>query len=363
MPTNRKRRERLTGSDRITLVLEAARLFHEERLQKQEIAKKLGTSNVQVSRLLQEAWDREFVRVTLHPPELSELGSDLVKRYGVLEEAMVVSASSDHSFERRLCAEAAAKYFEKIVKDRMSIAVGGGSTLRDLVTALQPRERDIDIYSTALVGGGPTLGVADRLSLVSLLWVKSGSKPGRAHYSTVLPFQGRPSDVDPESFLLALRKESHEFRQRDRIRKVFEGMLSVDVAIVSLGPVANDPEYGQRFAPGTSLVEIMNGLGIEEDYFSKQGAIGEVGYAFFDKQGDTREEWECFISLGVTHYKKMVHERRPVLMIANSGYKVDALRAALRGKLFNRLVTDEQTARALLEPEESPQTNSISAQI
>ena len=44
----------------------------------------------------------------------------------------------------------------------------------------------------------------------------------------------------------------------------------------------------------------------------------------------------------------MVAERKPVIVTAGT-YKLEAVRAALKGKLFNVLITDEHSARGLLE--------------
>ena len=51
---------------------------------------------------------------------------------------------------------------------------------------------------------------------------------------------------------------------------------------------------------------------------------------------------------GLGFYKTMTQVAKPVIAIAGP-YKLAALRAALKGKLFNVLVTDEHTARELAQ--------------
>lgn len=104
-------------------------------------------------------------------------------------------------------------------------------------------------------------------------------------------------------------------------------------------------EY-KRASPGTAIqklaeMDMTKGL-------AEEGVIGEVSYSFFDREGNTKPEWKFAISLDADHLKNMVREGKDVVMIAGR-YKEKALAAALKGKIGNVLITDDRTAKQLLE--------------
>ena len=87
----------------------------------------------------------------------------------------------------------------------------------------------------------------------------------------------------------------------------------------------------------------------------KEGAVGEISYCFFDKNGCGRAEWELFLSPGRNtqfwgphFFANMVKRGKTVIVIAGQ-HKEDAIRAALAGKLFNVWITDDRTARLMLK--------------
>jgi Putative sugar-binding domain len=75
-------------------------------------------------------------------------------------------------------------------------------------------------------------------------------------------------------------------------------------------------------------------------------------YSFFDEEGGTSPELNLFPSLGVDRLRDMVKAKKRVV-VAVGRYKLPALKAALRGKLFNVLITDEAAAKELLNSESS----------
>lgn len=76
--------------------------------------------------------------------------------------------------------------------------------------------------------------------------------------------------------------------------------------------------------------------------------MGDINYSFFDEEGRTTSDWNIFPSLGAEQSKAMVNKGKKVV-VAVGKYKLAALRGALKGRLFNVLITDEMAARELLD--------------
>jgi DNA-binding transcriptional regulator LsrR (DeoR family) len=75
------------------------------------------------------------------------------------------------------------------------------------------------------------------------------------------------------------------------------------------------------------------------------GAVGEnLGWAF-DAEGRILEEGP---NLRVTSARPTPGSTQPRICVAHGAAKMRALHAALSGRIVNGLVTDEETARALL---------------
>lgn len=71
----------------------------------------------------------------------------------------------------------------------------------------------------------------------------------------------------------------------------------------------------------------------------------------FDANGDSHDDWSWFLNAGypdaIGFYRRLVDQKQKVVVVAEQ-QSDPALRAALKGRLFNVLITDEATAYSLL---------------
>jgi deoxyribonucleoside regulator len=331
--------KRTEADERLRLVLKVAHLFYEQELTKTDIAHEIGASTTQVARLLAEAREQGFVRVEFSPPKLHELGERLRSKYECLKEAVVVSSADDLAFLRRMIGVAAAQYFETNVTAETTVALGGGDTMYEMVMSLPQEERDIRLVPTAIIDSGPVLTHIDPTVLVTILWVRSGRQPGRAHFATGLPFH---KSLPREK----VREEYDEFSRRRAVKEVLVVMKRADFVFASIGCLPADPYYEKLASrPHRSLLE---NLRLSPSELTKEGAVGDINYSFFDQEGQTAPDWNVFPSLGAEQVRAMVQARKTVVVAAGR-YKLPALRGALKGKLLNVLITDEVAAKELLD--------------
>lgn len=278
------------------------------------------------------------MRIEFSPPKLHELGERLKRKYDWLEETVVVSYADDLTFLRRMIGKAAAQYFESAVPDGAKVAVGGGDTMYEMVMALPREERDVFLVPAAIIDTGPVLTHIDPTVLVTILWVRSGRKPGRAHFATGLP-QGKPLSRQK------IKEEYEEFSRRRAVQEVMAEMKRADFLFASLGCLKADAEY-EKLSPRPHKYLLEN-LRLTEAGMTREGAVGDINYSFFDGEGKTIPEWNVFPALGVEPVREMIRAGRKVVVAAGR-YKLPSLKAALKGKLFNVLITDEMAAKELL---------------
>lgn len=115
-----------------------------------------------------------------------------------------------------------------------------------------------------------------------------------------------------------------------------------DIALVGIGK------------PTLDSVVMQAGILVEEDFEQLQacGAVGDIALRFFDANGQAVDHPinDRIIGLDLDQIRRIPR----VIGAAGGVEKFEVIRAALRGKLINVLVTDDQIAARLLEDTEEP---------
>jgi DNA-binding transcriptional regulator LsrR (DeoR family) len=108
-------------------------------------------------------------------------------------------------------------------------------------------------------------------------------------------------------------------------------------------------------SPGTirhfgALQTILEASGRSTKALQRAGIIGDFCYVLIDSNGQRKLDWEYFLSIGADALRRMAtqHRHRRVVLVSAGQHKHQAVRAALRGQLFNVLICDDATAMYLL---------------
>jgi deoxyribonucleoside regulator len=319
-------------------VLKVARLFYEKEMTKTDISHEIRASTTQVARLLEEAKEQGYVRIEFRPPTLYDLGERLKARFEWLQDVVVVSYAGDLAFLRRMLGKAAAQYFEAAIPEGSRVAIGGGDTMYEMVMALPSEDRNVSLVPAAIIDTGPVLTHIDPAVLLAILWAKSGRRPGHACIATGLPLNTPLSRQK-------VKEKYEEFCKRKTVQEVMSEMQRADFVFASLGCLNTDADY-EKLSPCPHKYPLEN-LRLTEAALVREGAIGDINYSFFDESGRTTPDWNIFPALGVDRVKEMVKANKRVVVAAGK-YKLHALKAALKGKLFNVLITDEMAAKEML---------------
>ncbi len=296
-------------------------LYYVGGLTQDQIARELGVSRQRVQRLVSRAMAEGLIHVRLNHPIAAclDLEAALTERFG-LERCRVAPHLGRGSDPLASLAATAAVEIERVLRlsDPKVIAVGTGRTLRatvEAVTAMEcPQHRLVSLNGNIAPDGAATYyDVISRLA----------DRIQAPHYPMPLPVVIRSAE------------ECELFRSTEPIRRVMALAREADVTFIGIGQL-------------TDTAPMMKDGFISRDQLSRLqalGAAGEIAGWVYDGDGIYLEGRS---GLHIASIQVRARGGQDVTAIAGGIAKEAALRAGLKGQLFNGLVTDEDTARSLL---------------
>ena len=302
---------------------QVARLYYEEELTQEQIARQIGLSRQKVQRVLNSAKKEGIVQIQVINPTLPrrEIEEKLERHFG-LTKAIVVSGSiKAESIIRKNIGRAAAEYFEDIFRDNDIVGLGWGRTVYETLNYFKPT-RKISITAVPLTGG---IGQMAADFQVNELARKFAEKIGGSY----IPFHA-PALVDNEKIASTLFSDKN-------VGKAAKLWKKVNIAIVGIGGPLSDSSYVPASYYSHADIALLK----------KEEEVGDVLSHFLRKDGKL-----CSPSLGkrvVGISLEELKKIRGVIAVAGSLRKKEAILAALRGRYIDVLVTDENVATEILK--------------
>ena len=312
------------------LLVRAARLYYEQRLSQDDVARELGTSRSNVSRMLTAAQEQGIVEIRINDPagRVPELERALVQRFG-LEHAIVAVRPSDpgmRSVDR--VGALAWQWLRGELKDGMTLALSWGKSVQSMVWAAQA-ESPLSVEVVQLVGG--LSSVASEITgqeLVRELATRLGAQYRYLH---------APAVFESATARDAMLAESS-------VQQVLELARRADVAVVGIGTVSQ--------GSSAAILRSIRLNDAERAEFEAARPVGDLAARFFDADGHE--------VMGAVHDRVLAvtlddfRNIPTVVGVAAGREKVDGLRAALHGRLVDVLVCDAAAARGVLNAEAAP---------
>ncbi len=327
------RAQRGAQPDEIRQMVRCVQLHYRAQRHQKEIARELGLSSSKVSRLLKRAFAEGLVRVEIELPKRPRLEAALVERFR-LRDAVVIPLGETRELKEDL-GTAAARYFEKVAADGARVGLSCGYTLYQLIRALRERRfRDLELYP---LSGESTLQLVDLFpnTLVGMMAAKY--RPHVRAYA--LPVQVLGSFV-------AAQRERRRLLRKGEVRRIYQAASDVDIALVGIGMI------GEATAGFCSLAEFY---GVSVRRLRALGVVGEVNYHPFDRDGalidrkELRPLTQRVLAVPPSRLRDLSAQYgKLVIAVAGGPDKHAAILGAMRGRFANVLVTDEDTAEALL---------------
>lgn len=305
------------------LLTKVSKLYYEDNLNQDDIVARLHISRSTISRLLAQAREAGIVKIMVIPPTgtFSGLEAALEQKYG-MEEVIVAEApnpDSPHIIARELGA-AAANYLFRVIQPGEVIGVSWGFTIRGMVASLEPKDFP-NVRIVQMTGG-------------------IGKPESEAHATELCRQMARTLSCKlallPAPGVVHSKETREVYLMDEHVQTTLSLLPHITLAFVGIGSfnsysIANRDE---TILTPSDLREAIAG-----------GAVGDIANRFIDADGQPvqSELNERIIGIDLTH----LHQIPRVVGVAGGADKREAVRAALRGKLLNVLITDQVTAEAL----------------
>jgi DNA-binding transcriptional regulator LsrR (DeoR family) len=287
-----------------------------------EIARKLNVSRPTAQRLVSLALSERLITFRLDHPIAAcmELAARIAERFDL---AYCEVAPADPASDSTVLgvAESAAGFLEQKLRgaEPIVVAIGTGRTLRAAVECM-PRMICHQHRLVSLVGHISMRGSASFYDVLARL----SDLTEAPHFPMPLPVVVRSRD------------ERDQLQRLEPVLRLLELARTADVSLVGIGRMdENAPLHIDGFISADELAEMR-----------RLGAVGEVtGWAFDAAgriiDGGTNDR--------LTSVPREIPPARLVVGVAQGTGKVLPIHAALRGRVVNGLVTNETTARSLLD--------------
>ncbi len=310
------------------LLIRCAEMRYVEKLSHSEIADRLNFSITHVGRLLRQAEDLGIIEIHVRIADrYRSLESTLEKAYG-LRDVRVVRTEPDYDSLKRNLGKAGAQLLdERLMQgNQLRVGIGGGASLLEIAEVLAAKPRRVELYPLAMFGRGPQVEFVSSTFLVSYLLIKT--QPLSRAFNISLP--PLPDDRDLAQALSA------QFRALPAVQQILDESRKVDLAFVGL--VALNPTDG--------MFREFNSLGYEQDYFFRRGVVGGLNYNYFDRSG--RQIGTGLLTLGIDELRTMAaNPLQTVVLVAGGNHKREAIHIAVKTRMVDALITDEDTAEFL----------------
>jgi DNA-binding transcriptional regulator LsrR (DeoR family) len=312
-----------TSREEIQQMAIAARLYYEDGRTQEEIAISMGISRPTVSRLLMRAREEHIVTINVINPldQNHELARHLCQATGLIEAIISPAVPNSTSLNLKYIGLSAARYIENKIKPQDVVGVGWGRTLYAMVQSLQSQSIN-GVKLIPLTGGlgqiSPHFQVNDLIREISK------------------NFNGDPHQL----FLPAIVKDG-ETKTNILLSEDSKSITAIwdnlTVAIVGIGNVDFETEMSVLF-----VNYLDEGT---RSRLKKAKAEGDICMRFFDISGTpVKNGVQGVISISLEQLRRIPS----VIAIACGLSKVRAILGAIRGKYIHTLITDDQTAKAIL---------------
>jgi len=326
-PTARQRRtSRAEPLEQVRLVVKVAQMYHERGLNQAAIAAHLKLSQARISRLLKQAEEQGIVRTSVYVPPgvFTNVERALEERYGASDVVVVDTGEAQDDETIRALAPSAAAFLEGAVASCEIIGISSWSeTLLATVELMRPLRQPSTRYVVQVLGGV--------------------GRPGAQSYATRLTerlaevchaqpvYLLGPGIVGTPGARQTLLRDKH-------FAEVIAYYEHLSMVLTGIGALAT---------PSRLLRESEEVMSAEDHReLSSRGAVGEICFRFFDEQGQLVSSSLDARVIGVT-YEQLRRTPRTAA-VAGGARKFNAIRAALRGRWVDTLITDLSTAERLL---------------
>ncbi|MFV0425805.1 MAG: sugar-binding transcriptional regulator [Beutenbergiaceae bacterium] len=307
---------------------QAAVWYYIHDLSQDQVAKRLGTSRSNVSRMLRAAREQGIIRFEITYPTRRDLGAEQVVQaaladLGVREVIVAADPTADAATEYSgvlAAGRAASEWLDANLRDGMTVGMFWGSTVRAMVDVAH-FDQHHDVQVTQMAGEWSDIPKHSGHELVRDFAGKLGG--GYSYFSA-------PAFTSSAA-------QANAFLAQTPVALALDRARGADLHIVGVG----------SFGFGTTEVflEQAGASNREVAELTAAGVVGQLAGRFFDSAGQQPDVaiHRRLVSLELPQ----VREAGTILVVCAGEEKADAVLGAARGSLVDVLVCDQSLARAL----------------
>ena len=321
-------KDKLQQTDRTSLLAEIAEMYFLDGKNQNEIARTVGMTRSNISRLLKEARQIGIVQIQINHPiqENNSLAQEMIERFN-LTDAHIIQVDHANQLLSKL-GRAAGRVLLEHLAPGVVLGTAWGTAISATVDQLEITNRIPDIKVVQLLGAlGSRIQGYDGHGIVRRL-------------EELLDAEGiymnAPFFVDDGNTAELLLETSS-------IKETLNLAKQADIALLGVGSLdlSQCSYYLAGYVPKNEILQIQT-----------TGAIGDVCGRFFNIHGEvTANEYQNqLIGITINDLVKI-----PIRIgVAGGTAKIDPIIGALRAKLVNILITDSVTALEVLKRTNNP---------
>lgn len=298
------------------LMYEAATLYYDKKMTQQEIADRMTLSRQTVSRLLNDAIRENIVEIKIHNPETcrKELEDRICKAFGLRECVVCSAGSKDHTIRQLMTVKAAVQYLLPILRQgNRKIALSWGQTVQELIRLLPLTQTEGNTVFPLFGATDHETSYFSSNELARAMADKIGARLRCAWF---------PYRTDSKTDCDLLKKLSY-YQKHQALWQ------SADLVILGIGNAETLENLKKTFG----------------DCQNHSQVIGDIATHFFDKNGQLIHLYDNTLCASAQDLRSA----RQTVAIACGSQKAEAIAGALRTQMLDTLITDEHTAKEILE--------------
>lgn len=304
------------------LMIRVCDLYYNKNLKQEEIARRMEISRPTVSRIINNARKEGIVKIEVVNPyhhNHFQIERELEDKYG-LNEVIIADDSLDDKENAFFLGKACAKYLQRALDDDDIVGISMGRTIKQIAPHIK-FEKFSNINFIPLMGGMGQVGIEYHSNQIVIDFARAfGGKYNLLH---------APAYISDESLMESLKNDIH-------ISQVFELMDRMTTAVVGIGTQME----------GSTMMESEYYDSEDLKEFHSLGIIGDICLQMYDIEGNTDYPYNDHI-FGYD-IKKLRNLKRSI-GVAGGREKVESIYGAINGGFINVLVTDDTTAKMLLD--------------
>jgi deoxyribonucleoside regulator len=309
----------------ISLMVKVSKMYHIDGMKQEEIAGQLSISRSQISMILTEAKEVGIIEINIRNPLINndELANEFKNMFGLKDCIIIPTAVSDAATLRKLVAQRAIEVLNNELTSVSTIGIAWGRSCYQLVTTFKPDKDIKDVNVVALIGGSNQIaGYYQVNEMVRQFAEKINGTPYFIHAPALT-----------SSF-----EEKELYMKSSSMQGLVDKWDNMDIVICGIGTLPSINENERETYTGE--YEIFKQL-------EKNHAVGDLCARYFNIKGEFINDDYYARVIGIP--VESLEKAKKVICVASGAEKIYSILGALRTKVIDIFICDEQTAKGVIK--------------